>query len=143
MLTNEQIINAIKGVKKGTYLQLTKQKDLGEGIIKETDMRIRIGVSYQNLSINEGREVKSLPWGHWVEGLENIVLEHKGNYYLRITSTNPEHPDEGDDVLATRYIKDNETISKEEAMKIVDEKKFKGNASPIYNIKFENIVRIG
>ena len=143
MLTNEQIIEAIKNVKKGTYLQLTKQKDLGEGIIKETDMRIRIGVSYQNLSINEGREVKNLPWGHWVEGLENLVLEHKGNYYLRITSTNPEHPDEGDDVLATRYIKDNETISKDEAMKIVGEKHMKGSASPVYNIKFENIVRIG
>jgi len=143
MLTNDRIIKIIKNIKKGTYLQLTKRKDLGSNIIKESDMRIRIGVSYTNLKMNEGREVKSLPWGHWMEGLENLVLEHKGNYYLRITSTNPERPDEGDDVLATRYIKGGKEITKEEALAIVGEKTMKGSASPIYNIKFENIVKIG
>ena len=143
MLTDQQIIDAIKSVKKGTYIQLTKQKDLGEGVIKETDMRVRVGVSYQNLAINEGKETKSLPWGHWVEGLENLVLEHKGNHYLRITATDPEHIDEGDDIIATRYIKDARELTKSEAISIVGEKHMKGSASPVYNIKFENIVRIG
>ena len=142
-MTNEQILEKIKELKKGTYLTLTKQKVLAEGLVKETDMRIRFGVSYQNLKINEGREVGSLPWGHWVEGLENIVIEHKGNYYLRVTSTNPENPDEGDDVLANRYILNGEEITKEQAVEFAGEKPFKSHTSAVYNIKFENIVKIG
>lgn len=142
-MTNEEILEKIRELKKGTYLTLTKQKILAEGLVKETDMRIRFGVSYQNLKINEGRQVGSLPWGQWVEGLENICIEHKGNYYLRVTSTNPENPDEGDDILANRYLFNGKEITKEKAIEIAGEKPFKSHASAVYNIKFENIVRIG
>lgn len=142
-MTNQQILEKIAQCKKGRYVSLCKAKDLGCGVVKETDMVIRLGVNYANMGINEGRQTGSLPWGHWVEGLENLVLEHKGNYYLRITSTTPENPESGADIVATRYLLNGELISKEAALSLVGEKKMKGNPSPVYNLKFENILRIG
>lgn len=142
-MTNQQIMAKVLEAKKGRYISLSKAKDLGKGVVKESDMVIRLGVNYANMSINEGKQTGSLPWGHWVEGLENLVLEHKGNYYLRITSTTPENPQSGADVIATRYLLNGEQITREEAIAIVGEKKMKGSASPVYNLKFENILRIG
>ena len=142
-MTNQEIIAKVLEAKKGRYVSLSKVKDLGEGVRKETDMVIRLGVNYANMEINAGRQTGSLPWGAWVEGLENLVLEHKGNYYLRVTSTTPENPESGADVIATRYILNGRVISKEEAIAIVGEKKMKGSASPVYNLKFENILRLG
>ena len=142
-MTNQEIIAKVLEAKKGRYISLCKAKDLGEGVVKETDMVIRLGVSYANMSINEGKQTGGLKWGKWVEGLENLVLEHKGNYYLRITSTTPENPESGADVIATRYLLNGQIISREDAIAIVGEKKMSGNASPVYNIKFENILRLG
>lgn len=142
MPTFKEIIEKIKSSKRGTYISLTKVKDLGDGISKESDMRVRIGVDYSNMSINSDKETGSLPWGQWVEGLENIVVEHKGNYYLRVTSTNPENPNGNSDVIATRYIMNNKEISKEEAEEIVGTKKMASKPSSVYNIKFENIIKI-
>lgn len=142
-MTNQEILAKVLEAKKGRYVSLTKAKDLGKGVVKETDMVIRLGVSYANMGINAGRQTGSLPWGQWVEGLENLVLEHKGNYYLRITSTTPENPESGADVISTRYLLNGAQISRREAVEIVGESKMKGSASPVYNLKFENILRLG
>ena len=139
----QEILQKLQNTKKGTYVSLTKVKDLGNGITKESDMRIRVGVSYKNLKVNQEKETQSLPWGKWVEGLENLVVEHKGNYYLRITSTNPGDLENSNDVIATRYIKNGVEISKEEVISEIGEKKLVSNPSMVYNIKFENIIRIG
>lgn len=142
-MTNQEILTKLAEIKKGSYIKLTKKKDLGEGVTKESDMVIRLGVSYANLAANEGKQTGSLPWGHWVEGLENLVVEHKGNYYLRITSKNPEDVEHSSDVIATRYLLNNAEISKEAAVAIVGEKKFESKPSMVYNIKFENILALG
>lgn len=142
-MTNQEILTKVMEAKRGRYISLSKSKDLGNGVVKESDMVIRLGVNYANMSINEGKQTGSLPWGHWIEGLENLVLEHKGNYYLRITSINPENPESGADVIATRYLLNGELISRESALQIVGEKKMRVSASPVYNLKFENIIRIG
>ena len=142
-MTNQEIMARVIEAKKGRYVSLTKMKDLGSGVVKETDMVIRLGVSYANMAINADKQTGSLPWGKWVEGLENLVIEHKGNYYLRVSSTTPENPDSGADVIATRYLLNGEEISRMDALSIVGEKKMSGNASPVYNLKFENILRLG
>lgn len=142
-MTNQQILQKLANVKKGRYISLTKKKDLGQGIIKESDMRIRLGITFANMKVNENKEVGSLPWGQWVEGLENLVVEHKGNYYLRITTTNPNDLESANDVIATRYIKDGELISKEEVVSLIGEKKLISKPSLVYNIKFDNILRLG
>ena len=142
-MTNQQILQKLAHVKKGRYISLTKKKDLGQGIIKESDMRIRLGISFANMKVNENKEIGSLPWGQWVKGLENLVVEHKGNYYLRITTTNPNDLESANDVIATRYIKDGELISKEEVISLIGEKKLISKPSLVYNIKFDNILRLG
>lgn len=139
----QEILQKLQNTKKGTYVSLTKVKDLGSDIIKESDMRIRVGVSYKNLKVNKDKEIQPLPWGKWVKGLENLVVEHKGNYYLRITSTNPSDLEKASDVIATRYIQNGKEISKEEVINQIGEKKLTSNPSMVYNIKFDNIIRIG
>lgn len=131
-MTNQEILRRIANVKKGRYLSLTKKKDLGKGITKESDMRMRIGVAYSNMEVNAERQTSSLPWGHWVEGLENLVVEHKGNYYLRVTAVDPEHPEKCADVVATRYLLGGKQISKEEVVEIVGEKKAESRPSLVY-----------
>ena len=106
-------------------------------------MRIRVGVNYKNLKANKNKEIQPLPWGKWVKGLENLVVEHKGNYYLRITSTNPNDLEKASDVIATRYIQNGVEISKEEVINQIGEKKLASSPSMVYNIKFDNIIRIG
>lgn len=139
----QEILQKLQNTKKGTYVSLTKVKDLGNDIIKESDMRIRVGVSYKNLKVNKDKEIQPLPWGKWVKGLENLVVEHKGNYYLRITSTNPNDLEKASDVIATRYIQNGVEISKEEVINQIGEKKLASSSSMVYNIKFDNIIRIG
>lgn len=139
----QEILQKLQNTKKGTYVSLTKIKDLGNDIIKESDMRIRVGVNYKNLKANKDKEIQPLPWGKWVKGLENLVVEHKGNYYLRITSTNPNDLEKANDVIATRYIQNGKEISKEEVINQIGEKKLTSSPSMVYNIKFDNIIRIG
>ena len=139
----QEILQKLQNTKKGTYVSLTKVKDLGNDIIKESDMRIRVGVNYKNLKANKNKEIQPLPWGKWVKGLENLVVEHKGNYYLRITSTNPNDLEKASDVIATRYIQNGKEISKEEVINQIGEKKLTSSPSIVYNIKFDNIIRIG
>ena len=142
-MTNQEILQKLAHVTNGRYISLTKMKDLGQGVIKESDMRIRLGISFANMKVNENKEIGSLPWGKWVEGLENLVIEHKGNYYLRITTTNPKDLESANDVIATRYIKDGQLISKEEVVSLIGEKKLVSKPSLVYNIKFDNILRLG
>lgn len=134
-MTNQEILNKMGNVKKGRYVSLKKKKDLGEGIEKISDLVIRLGVEFANMKINEGREVGSLPWGHWVEGLEGLVIEHKGNYYLRVTSS---YSNNGKSI----YLKDGQEISKEAVIALLGEKKVLGQAADVYNIKFENILEL-
>lgn len=142
-MTNQEILQKLGEVKKGRYINFTKIKDLGSGIVKESDMVIRLGINYTNMKINENKKTGQLPWGRWVEGLENLVVEHKGNYYLRITSTDPSHPESGADVIATRYLRNGQEISKEEVIYMIGGDKTSSKASPVYNVKFENILKIG
>lgn len=143
MLQPQQILSTLKQIKHGRYIKITKSKDLGSGVTKVSDMLVRLGVSYSNMEINESRQTGSLPWGNWVAGLENLVIEHKGKYYLRITSTDPKHPESGADILSTTYFKNNTIITEEEAIQILGDKKLSASQSPVCNIKFENILSIG
>ena len=53
---------------------------------KQTLAVIRLGVNYENMSVNAERETGPLPWGQWVKGYEHFLIEHKGMYYLAITT---------------------------------------------------------
>jgi len=134
-MTTQEILNQMGNVKKGKYVSLKKKKDLGEGIEKISDIVIRLGVDYANMKVAEGKEVGGLPWGKWVEGLEGLVIEHKGNYYLRVASS---YSNNGKSI----YLLNGNEISKEEVIAILGEKKVLSANPDVYNIKFENILEL-
>lgn len=134
-MTTQEILNQMGNVKKGKYVSLKKKKDLGNGIEKISDLVIRLGVDYANMKVAEGKEVGGLPWGKWVEGLEGLVIEHKGNYYLRVASS---YSNNGKSI----YLLNGNEISKEEVIAILGEKKVLSANPDVYNIKFENILEL-
>ena len=139
METNE-ILKVLKSKRKGTYSSLTKIKDFGNGVVKETEMTIRLGVDYSKLSSNEGRQTGSLPWGKWVEGLENYVIEHtdkKGNHnmYLRVTSS-------GSHISKTKYLLNGQEVDKSVVESMIGSKKLESKESEVYNINFKNITKL-
>ena len=140
-MTNSEILSKLSTIKNGHYISLTKVKDLGKGVTKISKMVLRKGVKAGNTSLYSDHKPGSLPWGNWVPGLENLVIEHKGNYYLRMTSKTPENPD-GGDTVSTEYRLNGGVVTKEEVINIVGEKKMEGQGAPFYNIKFENILAI-
>lgn len=137
-MTNQQILESLATIKKGRFISLKKKKDLGEGIEKVSDLVIRLGVNYANMKINENREtpIQPLKWGHWVEGYEGLVIEHKGNYYLRVASSYS-------DTSRSAYYLNGVEISKEEVISLIGEKKLASSNPDVYNVKFENILALG
>lgn len=135
-----EILQILNAKRKGTYASLTKIKNYGNGLVKETDMTVRLGVNYANLSSNKDRTVGSLPWGQWVPGLENYVIEHtdkKGNHnmYLRVTNTNSH-------ISKSRYLLNGQEVDKIVAEQVVGPKKLESKESEVYNINFKNITRL-
>ena len=137
-MTNQEILNKLGEIKKGKYISLKKKKDLGEGITKISDIVIRLGVNYANMAINKDRTtpIQPLRWGHWVEGLEGLVLEHKGQYYLRVANSYSNN-------TKNIYLKDNNEISYHDVVNLIGEKKVQSANPDVYNVKFENILALG
>jgi len=110
--TDKELLNAIKTITLGkgqsfasivatTAPRMTKKhretkvlfSDIYKGEVYKTyKISCNINVNYENAVNNQlQREDKkqltfsgySLPYGNWVEGLENIVIEYKGEYQLR------------------------------------------------------------
>jgi len=92
------IVNQLKQNRAGQHVKVTWQRNAktrksweGGIITKTTTAWVRAGIAYANLShIKEGveqglrEEVQSLPWGQWRDGLENYVIDHKGQEYVRL-----------------------------------------------------------
>lgn len=134
-MVKEDVLNIINEKRNGT-IELVKIKDFGKGIIKETTMTVELGVEYKTLveaKEYEAKEKHSLPWGHWLEGYENLIIEHKDAYYLRVA--NPS-------VTGSKYVVNGVETDPETAEKLIAPSKLKSSESVIYNIKFENIKQI-
>lgn len=136
----KEILEVLRSKRRGTYASLTKVKDYGNGLVKETDMTIRLGVNFANLESNKGRVIGQLPWGQWVSGLENYVIEHtdkKGNHnmYLRVTSTNAH-------ISKSRYLLNGQEVDKAVAEEMIGTKKLSSKESEVYNVNFKNIIRL-
>lgn len=134
-MTREEVLKVIDEKRNGT-IELVKTKDFGKGIIKETTMAVELGVDYKTLveaKEYDSKERHPLPWGHWLEGYENLIIEHKDTYYLRVA--NPK-------TVGSRYVVEGVETDPETAEKLIAPSKLKSSESVIYNIKFENIKQI-
>ena len=132
-MTKEQILNKIKTIKNGTWVNLMKSKELGNGIVKYTKMTIRLGVDYSHMK--EGKEnPDKLPWGEWL--INGMVITHKGNLYLRVANSYTKN-------TKSWYVRDGKEIEKSMVVAELGEKKLASSESAVYNIKFENIIELG
>jgi len=133
-MTTNEILDKVLVIKKGTWTNLIKVKDLGEGIKKYTQMTIRLGVAYSHMKRVGKTDGGKLPWGQWK--IENLVIEHKGELYLRVASAYTKN-------TKSWYIKDGKEISKSMVVSLIGEKKLESHSADVYNIKFRNIVQLG
>lgn len=96
----QNLFSILGAVERNTIANITYISDggipqyvLGKGnkVTKVCRMDIQLGYSYENAVNNRLRkqgdeatfEAENLKWGHWVDGFENKLIEHKGEYYLR------------------------------------------------------------
>lgn len=132
-MTTKEILIKINNIKKGTWVNLIKVKKLTDSITKYTQMTIRLGIDYSHMK--EGKEKpEPLPWGKWL--ITNLVIEHKGNLYLRVANAYTKN-------AKSWYLKDGKEIDKSMVVAELGEKKVASSESAVYNIKFENILALG
>ncbi len=138
-MTEREILNALKNRRNGTYISIKKQKQLPNDVVQISNIVARIGCSYGNISSVKSRlnglKPQNLPWGNWKPGYENLIIEHKGNNYLRVTN-------DYCDRNTSTYMLNGKEISKQEAEKICGTNAIKSKKSDVYNIKFDNIISI-
>lgn len=97
-MTTEKLLRVLKDRQKGTFINVTYRSNdkpraefRSAELHKVTQAVVRFGIKYGNMekirsAIAEGLRgpVKPRSWGEWVDGFENILLQHKGNYYLNV-----------------------------------------------------------
>lgn len=136
--------------------QAAKSKDNGDIIQKDTITTIRKGIEYTNIKtvrealIKKGQyeivdpqtgkiEVisKSLPWGNWVDGYEGLLIENKGEVYVRLY-TSPNKPN-------SKYFLNGKEISKDELKELgIMQKSYWNKSEPTdcMTVKIKNIKEI-
>ena len=136
MLKNE-LLELASQAQKGRYVGLVKKMDLGNGVEKISSMSVRLGVKPSNMKVykDAGKGTGSLPWGQWVKNYEGLVIENKGNYYLRVASSYNKK-------VKTKYIRNNQEITYSEAVALVGAKKMEGSKVDLMNIKCDNIIKL-
>ena len=95
MKTLISMIESVKGCQFANIMFVADggipKKVINGNVLKVVNTRVQLNYSYENAVNNrlakQGNEktfvAQSLPWGSWVEGQENKLIEHKGNLYLR------------------------------------------------------------
>lgn len=134
-----ELLNKIKNVKKGSYIKLKKIKNLGNEIIKENELVVRLGINYNNISSNINKD-NGMRWGSWVKGLENFIIEYNGKYYLRVNSIlNNKIKSK------SKYLLNGIEVNKTDIVNLVKNKKDLevSKGSLVYNINIENILDLG
>lgn len=141
MTTLNKIIDIIDTLKKGAYCTIEyisdKSKKNGPSIQKHTIQTFRTGVTYANMKVNANKVTGPLPWGHWVAGYENYLIEHKDNHYLRVTNSF-NHTSKVQWLLNGQEVDGQELVNQ----KLISEKELI-NSAIVKAIPISNIIKIG
>ena len=132
-----------------TVVPLTKSGKKAFDIIQKLSYKtFIIGKSYSESESFKARHGDSktagaLPWGKWVPGYENILLEYNGRYYLRVIASksllNKDSKYLATDKTGSRF------LQKEELSGFVPDsylEKPEKKDGDVFNIKLENVVDI-
>lgn len=135
--------------------QTAKSKNNGDLILKDTFATVRKGVEYKNIKhvqeilMSKGQykidpitgkpEVFSegMSWGNWVDGYEGLLIENKGEVYVRLY-TSPNKPN-------SKYFLNGKEISKDELKELgVMQKSYWSKYEPTdcMTVKIKNIKEI-
>ena len=140
-----ELLAKLATITKGANVRITWQrtaktrKECAANIEKLSEFVGRVGISFENLAANEGREVGPLPWGVW--GEYPYTIEHKGNTYLRVyqgTSKN--------NVPHVQFFRNGQPVEREAiAAELLASELPKANATPpdCFVVNVEDIVAIG
>lgn len=140
-MTLQETFKLIEIIKKGAFTKIsqkTTKKPLAKyadsTIEKYTDLVVRMGISYPNMKQNQNRVTGPLPWGKWMAGYENYLIEHKGKVYLRLYKGSV-HKEK-----SVWYLNGKETTQK-----YLEENKIIGKQydKDCYTILIDNIISIG
>ena len=141
-MEKKEVLNTLKTFSNGEHIIVGKIKEFPNNVKKLTFIDGLIGVKYTDLENVKKRlelnnkESQGLPWGKWLTDFDNMVIEHKGSYYLRISNNENTYS-------KSIYLHNGKEISKETAIKIVDNIKLlndkESKSLDVFNIKFENI----
>ena len=162
----ERLIEMISNVKGCQFANITfigdggiPKKVINGKVTKIVKTECQLNYSYENAvnnrleKIGEERNFKaqSLPYGEWIKGYENKLIEHKNEIYLRYYNVPNKKADETiwlvDDRLATdeekalifSYLK---AKKEKEESKTQFEKGLKENQVQVRTTKVKNIIRL-
>ena len=141
-MEKEELLNTLKTFSNGEHIIVGKVKEFPNNVKKLTFINGLIGVKYTDLENVKKRleltnkEPQGLPRGKWLTDFENIVIEHNGSCYLRISNNENTY-------AKSIYLHNGKEVSKDQAIKIVDNLKLLNDKESkqldVFNIKFENI----
>lgn len=102
---------------------------------KETTGCVHLGLNYKELMASKGVQIgnNGLPYGVWVNGYENVLIEHNGNYQVRMYPCDTAKTN-------TEWYLDNNPITKQE---LIDMGILKAQNKPhteCFNVKLENVI---
>lgn len=102
-MNTNAIIMKLNNKNNGQFFKISWMSDVpitasakahGQVVYKYTTGTVRKGINYANQKSvqmkvqNEGKVLThELPWGHYVEGYEGLLIEHKGKTYVRLYTT--------------------------------------------------------
>lgn len=163
-MNTQMIIDRLNQKQNGSFFNIRVVTDIpmlaaakrnGHSCYKETVMTVRKGISYKNMKAVKNKialkvangeltqeEVDALdhklPWGTWKVGNEGLIIEHKGQNYVRFYSS----PNKA----KTRYFLDGVEVNYEELKNsgVVQPSYFKKSGEPMtaITLKAENIMVI-
>lgn len=97
-MTTESLITLMNEIGNGSWFKIKWTSDVpltaaarksGIQVFKNTEAQCRKGIAYANQKsvkekVDAGKVLQGLPWGTWKEGHEGLLIEHKGNDYVRL-----------------------------------------------------------
>lgn len=101
-MNTSMIIDTLSRKQNGSFFKIRLVSDVKlnaeakrNGVVayKISDMTVRKGIDYKNQKcvkekVEAGKVLThELPFGEWAKGYEGLVIEHKGNKYIRLYST--------------------------------------------------------
>ena len=102
-MNTNAIIMKLNNKNNGQFFKISWMSDVpitasakarGQVVYKYTTGTVRKGINYANQKSvqmkvqNDGKVLThELPWGHWMEGHEGLLIEHKGKTYVRLYNT--------------------------------------------------------